>query len=94
MLVWNDRTPAVDASDASKTGDSLKLLVTAEVVADVMEVDSATLRRLRVLDQQRDGDRRTTPAAEDLSSFLPRRLTTRPLITSQVGDVQARELVH
>ena len=88
MGVKRQRFPVGDARDTSVGRYFLKLLLSGQIVADVMEVDLPLLLCLRILDQQRNGDGCATSASKNLSSFLLRSFSRSSLIPAQMKHIE------
>ena len=76
------------------TGDDGELLLSREIVADVVVVDGPVLAALGVLDEHRDSDRSTGARSEDLAALFARLLALRALVATQIEHVDRAELVH
>ncbi|MNJ67967.1 hypothetical protein D3C77_641790 [compost metagenome] len=83
----------LNTSYAAVISDFLQLVVAAEIVANVMEVDLPVSQRLGIFDQQRDGDRRAAATTKYLAPFFPRGFATRALVAAQMKHIEARELI-
>ena len=92
MFVWGDALPR-QAVDAGR-GDRRELLITAEVVADVVVGDgsAASRDRARLLHEQHDRHAGTAPRPKHLAAFTPRLLTAGALVPPKVVDVDVVEL--
>ena len=93
MLVKRQTLPILDSLDAPIARDLFQLLFTGQIVTNVMEVHLPRCGRLRILDQQRDGDRRTAATSKNLSPFSTGSFSRSALIPPQVKHMHAGELL-
>lgn len=81
--------------DGQRRSQEPKLVFATEILADVEVVDcSSALRRWSwLLHEEIDGDTGSSSGVEDLPTFPPRHLTSRPLISAEVDDMYVVELL-
>src|ERR1035437_4591778 len=94
MLIRYNALPAIRGSDprnASKIHDLLKLFLTVQVVADVVDKNLSLFLGLRILDQEGDSDGGAATTAEDLPTFTARGFALGALIASQMEDMNTGE---
>ena len=73
--IGGDLLPVLDAGDRAPVAQHPELVLAGEIVADVAVEDAAAfVRRVGVLREDRNRDRRARALAEDLAAFLARAL--------------------
>src|SRR5690606_12356572 len=93
MFIRADPLPLLDPSHACVVSDLLQLFFLAEIVANVMEINLAVLFSGRILDQQRDGNGRTTAYAEYVVFLLASLLARSACVTAQMKYVYDGKLI-
>ena len=94
VCVGGDFLPTVlggDAVDAAKFGDGRQFFFAGEVVADIVVIDLPLFPRLRVFDEDGDGDRGAGALSEYVVFFLAAAFARCAGIAAQVEDVEAAE---
>src|SRR5690606_42070836 len=93
--IRDDLSPALhrrDACDAAEGTDALKLLLTRQVIADVVEQNSRRPLGCRILDEYGDRNRCTAADAEHVVFFFAPLFTGRSGIASKMKDINGAEL--
>ncbi|MNJ55773.1 hypothetical protein D3C77_512910 [compost metagenome] len=70
MFIRCNFLPLLDTSHATEAQDLLQLFFTAEVIANVVEIDFAVGLRFGVFNQKRNGNWGTAATTKYLAAFL------------------------
>lgn len=79
--------------DAALLGDDGKFLFPAQVVTDVMVLDNCFTLMARLFDKDSDGNGSPATRAKDFSTFPSRSLSARPLVPTQIEDINSTEFI-